>query len=847
MPTDSGSHHESDRDRDRDRDGERGDRGGSKQKASSSKSKDLSHVPCKFYKVGGCTAGSSCPFSHSSVEPGAQKETCTWFIKGNCKFGHKCALAHVLPGQSMAMDRKNKKAAQTAAAGASAEKGGKLGNGARGGARREATSNAPGANRLPLLAGGATAPTRIMGGSGPSSSGRPPMTMPLKATISPSAPAPPLKDTDFTSFATLEAMENVLPSTETSSKQEGSPTEEGISEHDAPDVSAAQNAPKPSTHAVPVSASRPPTNHPVSNDFGPIGSPPNYRSGQPTSPRVNGGAFSPGTSPRAHTHINGVNISGSPSANSGAAMLSTSPFSAPGTQSVFLSSSYSTGGGMAASLGSGLAMMGGRKGWGDSDASASVGGPNSFSGLLSAQLSSSVSQQRSTNGFGSRNEYDINIEYDEFGGVRDSRGVTRGAEIAVEDEDLEDFLPSSLNDLLTPAERSRRMSRSNSGQPSGVSQLTNALANANTDSGNGPTTGNSNSGLGHRYSRSVPAPTLLGDIKSIWADTSAPPLPSSPPTHRGTPSAGYGARFDPYASNVLGDEAGLSMSMGSAGTASSIGMMSPSNASAAFLPAQLGLGGIGRQMRGASNPLYPGPTAPVAAPNNSLANNYLQPLGGMGLPSSASSSSAFHTHTHGNTQTTYRTTPSPFDLTQAMHQNPQTSRPIPSNLANQKSVADDPLLAPHLLSPSSRALHAHAPGQSLPQGLAAGYSRIHALPPLTNIASPPTSGSFVPGTSPGANAAMNNLSNEAPYGDWPSANQNAGMGAAGTAGLETMFSRLSYSAATRSGPANAPGTPPGLSRNVSGGRYTQQQGAALSPLSGPVVTRDDDDLFDMDK
>lgn len=823
-------------------------------------------MPCKFYKVGGCTAGSSCPFSHSSVEPGAQKETCTWFIKGNCKFGHKCALAHVLPGQSMAMDRKNKKAAQTAASGASGEKGGKLGGGVRGGTRREATSSAPGGNRLPLLAGGATAPTRIMGGSGSSSSGRPPMTMPLKATISPSAPAPPLKDTDFTSFATLEAMEGVHPSTDISSQTEGRSAEEGAS-NVAPDIPIAQNAPNPSTNAVPVSAPRPPANA-ASNDFGPIGSPPNFRSGQPTSPsRVNGGAFSPGTSPRPHTHINGVNISGSPSTQNNGGMLSTSPFSVPGTQSVFLSSSYSAGGGIAASLGSGMAMMGGRKGWGDSaDSGASVGGPNSFSGLLSAQLSSSVSQQRSTgaNGFGSRDEYDISIEYDEFGGVGDSKGVRRGAEIAVEDEDLEDFLPSSLNDLLTPEERNRRMSRSNSGQPSGVSQLTNSLATANTDSGNGPTTGNNNSGLGHRYSRSVPAPTLLGDIKSIWADTSAPPLPSSPPTHRGTPSVGYGTRFDPYAPNVLGDEAGLSMSMGSAGTASSIGMMSPSNASAAFLPglhhhylnakakqaqaqqAQLGLGGIGRQMRGASSPLYPGPTAPAGAPNNSLANNYLQPLGSMGLPSSASSSSAFHTHTHGNTQTTYRTTPSPFDLTQALHQNTQTARPIPSNLANQKTIADDPLLAPHLLSPSSRALQAHAPGQSLPQGLAAGYSRIHALPPLTNIASPPTSGSFVPGTSPGANAAMSNLSNEGSYGDWPGPNQNA-MGAAGTAGLESMFSRLSYSAATRSGPANTTSTPPGLSRNVSGGRYTQQQGGPLSPLSGPVVTRDDDDLFDMDK
>ncbi|KAJ6456936.1 hypothetical protein C8R45DRAFT_773248, partial [Mycena sanguinolenta] len=59
--------------------------------------KDLSHVPCKFFKVGQCTAGSSCPFSHSLVEPDGQKDVCAWFANGHCKFGHRCALAHVLP------------------------------------------------------------------------------------------------------------------------------------------------------------------------------------------------------------------------------------------------------------------------------------------------------------------------------------------------------------------------------------------------------------------------------------------------------------------------------------------------------------------------------------------------------------------------------------------------------------------------------------------------------------------------------------------------------------------------------------------------------------------------------
>ena len=897
MPADAATHND---DRDRERgDSDRAERGGSKQKGSASSkgtyhlfslqfldqfdsrifvsaAKDLSHVPCKFYKVGGCTAGASCPFSHTAVEPGGQKETCTWFVKGNCKFGHKCALAHILPGQSMAMDRKNKKAAQTAAAAAAGTEKGKSGNK---GAKREGAGAGGGGNRLPLLAGGATAPTRMLNTSGSSStSGRPPMNMPLKATISPSAPAPPLQDTDFASFATLDEMETVHhPPTST---QQPDPTSlaEDLKNMD-PSTEASNSALKTnsSAAAVPLPPSAPrPSNNPAVNDFGPIGSPPNYRPGQPTSPnRANGTTFSPGTSPRNHSHLGGTNLSSSPSNG----MLSSSPFSAPGTQTHFMPSSYSAGAGIAASLGSGLAMMGGRR----NRADAHEHGANSYSGLLSAQLSSSVSQQR-PNMNGQRDDYDISIEYDEFSGARHK------VDTAVEDEDLEDFLPSSLNDLLTPEERSRRMSRSNSGQPpAGVSHLRDAMASAtiaaeSVTGGPAGAAGSGNAALGHRYSRSVPAPTLLGDIKSIWSDSAAHPMPSSPPAHRGTPSTTYTSRLDPYGPGGPGDEMGLSMSMGSAGTASSIGMMSPSNASAAFLPglhhhylsakakqqaqqSQLGHGGVARAMRGASNPLFASNGGGNGGGSiNGLANNYLQPLGGgnaLGLPSSASNSTGFHTHTHGNTQTTYRTTPSPFDLTQTMHQHqhqqPHTSRPIPaSNLVNQSHQVDDPLLAPHLLSPSARALQSHAPGQSLPQGLAAGYSRIHALPPLTNIASPPTGTSFGVGSSPGTAGLMGTTNNsnghgEGPYGDWATSTQNIQhqqggpiQSNTGGAGLDSMFSRLSYNAAARAGgPSSNP--PPGLSRNVSGPRYTQPATGPLSPLSGPVVTRDDDDLFDMDR
>ncbi|GAA5846012.1 hypothetical protein JCM9279_004755 [Rhodotorula babjevae] len=81
---------------------------------SLSAAKDLSHVPCKFFKANSCTAGKACPFSHDVGTPGVSKPVCQWFAKGNCKFGHKCALAHVLPGQPLSWDRKNKRAAQQA-------------------------------------------------------------------------------------------------------------------------------------------------------------------------------------------------------------------------------------------------------------------------------------------------------------------------------------------------------------------------------------------------------------------------------------------------------------------------------------------------------------------------------------------------------------------------------------------------------------------------------------------------------------------------------------------------------------------------------------------------------------
>ncbi|KAG6860265.1 hypothetical protein C0995_013509 [Termitomyces sp. Mi166 len=821
MPTgESTSPDDRDRERDTER-GERPDRGGTKQKSSTSTSsktsKDLSHVPCKFYKVGGCTAGASCPFSHHLPEPG-QKETCAWFVKGNCKFGHKCALAHILPGQSMSMDRKNKKAAQVAAHAAAGnergertERGGKEGKGGRGAAtKREGNAGGSGStgNRNPLLTGGSTAPTRLASST---PTGRTPM--PLKATLSPSAPAPPLA-----SFGVLDDLEGDGVQLATAPAQGKQASQDSVTTIvPAPESAQQQSKPK-SPEPLPTSAPRPAATPTKTQDFGPIGSPPASGS----RPSANGAsALSPGPSPK---RVNGINVAPGATAESDAGFFSSSPFSAPGAQSLFLSGSY-TGGGVAASLGSGLAMMGGRKGWGGE----SVG----------KVAPSSVQQGR---GF----------DFEEFNakkavGLGLGRSVSaKAGDVAVEDEDLEDFLPSSLTDLLTPEERSRRMSRSNSGQ-----QPVTALAGFGAgELGGGTRTG---TGTGHhRYSRSVPAPSLLGDIKSIWSENKGTPLPSSPPTHKGTPSQSFVSRLDGHSEDTLSMSAGSGM-MG----------LSPSNASAAFLPglhshylnakakqAQAQQLGLGRGTRGV-NPLYGGGTGA------GLGNSYL--LGGnTGVSSSPGSQVHTHTDARTNTQHMYRTTPSPFDLTQQQHlhlQQSQTPRPIPSNGNNN---GDD---GPHLLSPGARALQAHAPGQSLPQGLAAGYSRIHALPPLNS----PGSGSVFGSGTPPTTTTDVGIPSSGPYGGWKPPQAAAAAAAAAAAsppsnagGLEAMFSRLSYSAAAaasaktgtnvqQSGMGNAGLAPPGLTRNVSGGRFGNSA-TPLSPLSGPVVNRDDDDddLFSMD-
>jgi hypothetical protein len=666
----------------------------------------------------------------------------------------------------MAMDRKNKKAAQVAAGNAGGGKEGGRGMKVQkrepkvAGGFESSPSTLASHARNPLLSG-STAPTRVL-----PTAPRRPLPMPLKA-ISPSAPAPPLKDTDFASFSLPDESDDHL---ETSAQDQPSfqteltQTTLDFSESDMI-VPVQENQPNLASSSLPLSTASVPRRlggklpgSPGAVDFGPIGSPPRSIGQQP---RVNGA--SPGTSPSHNTGF-----------------VPTSPFSAPGTQTVFLSYEHGPStdhkgrSGIAASLGANRTWMN--------------------------ELSPAPSK------------------------VTARPALVSGTEAAVDDEDLEDFLPSSLTDLLTVEERSRRMSRSNSGQPAMTINRDSSAQQSNND------------GL-HRYSRSVPATSLLSDIKHIWSDSS-PGLPASPEmsaTSAGLAFTNPGSRLGSGTPSSLKSNTGFGGRSFNEDTLAS-SAVPPSNASAAFLPglhhhylnSKAGFQHVNAG-RGANSAVG---MAPGALTTNPFA--------------AAGSTSMAMSPPH---MKTFSGRP-PFEpvTVESIH-----GRPIPGNtvFGNDADERQD------ALSPSTRALQAHAPGQSLPQGLAAGYSRIHALPPPPTIPSPSASGTFSPGKvstfSPGANGH-----------DWAytadSASGLMGVTSPNT-GLESIFSPLSYATASRALNSHSIASPavpgaahpqassgvaaPGMIRNFSGRGWPQSHGP-FSPLSGPVLTGDDDDLFSMD-
>ena len=654
--------------------------------------KDLSHVPCKFFKVGSCTAGPVCPFSHTAVEPG-QKGVCTWFVKGNCKFGHKCALAHVLPNQSLSMDRKNKKLAQQQAN--ASNQGRDAGR-----PKKPKSSGINGNEGRNALLSGSTAPTRMLGNTSRPS--------PFKATISPSAPAPPVQDIDFV-LSGLPDEDEELPSAPARGKSPSKEDAQRTTKTKDPDAASEESKevivetkpPSPPHVTIPSAPKRvtKPTS-PKVNEFGAIGSNP-----ASVSPRNRGvlSNLSPGTPP-----------------SKGLGLPSSSPFSAPGHQTTFTPYDrakdpldFRSRAGLASSLGTNQPFA---------------------SELLSSHRP-------------------IVLRTDSMEGS------------AVEEEDL---VPGSLADLLTPEERFRRMSRSKA-DGEGLQRSSESH---------------------HRYSHSVPAPSLLSDIRSIWGE---PGIAASPEQRTGLGGGLGNGTPSSFTSNstfggpTLDDK------------------LAPSNASAAFLSGMHKyIGNKGPQHAVLRPPPVPHP------------NSYDAPI---------NPSSSYSAGLNGSALSPSRISALSNQMYDLAHHEPYTAndvsgRPIPGFRGEGREDKN------MMISPSTRALQSHEPGQSLPQGLAAGYSRIHALPPTM---SPTTPGAFSPPQPSGFGAIGSD------WGDLSSSPRNGG-------NLDAAITRLSYSSAA----SRIPTGPYPTSNRVPSSRGFANGHGLLSPLSKPIAT-DDDELFNMEE
>ena len=226
--------------------------------------------------------------------------------------------------------------------------------------------------------------------------------------------------------------------------------------------------------------------------------------------------------------------------------------------------------------------------------------------------------------------------------------------VASDEDDYENFVPSSLNDLLTAEERQRRLSRSG-----GSRNLTGLGTEGSVSNvGLGAVGSIGSLGMGnHRYSRSVPAARLL-EAAQAWKEVDRERDPA------GIPVASLS-----YRSTGMSD-----------GFSPTHLQLATSNASGAFLPGPH----YARNGNITSN-------STVSHLTRQIASQSFEETDVLGaVPSLATRSGRYE---------------SPYSI-QAVNWSAQ--------------------LGSDALSPTSRALQSHAPGQSLPQGLAAaGLSRLH--------------------------------------------------------------------------------------------------------------------------
>ncbi|KAF8343089.1 uncharacterized protein EI90DRAFT_828406 [Cantharellus anzutake] len=764
------------------------------------KAKDLSHVPCKFHRQGACTAGASCPFSHIAAEPGQQKGICQWYIKGNCKFAHKCALAHVLPGQPLSMDRKNKRAEQQAraaeaaaaavAAASSTDPETSAQEVKRADTNEKRYASKATGDSLSSIHSGSTLGLRG------SASSRPPMMIgKATATVSTSQMESPLHDTHLsrpgeetrrsslasTSFAAvasagLTRTSNLTQQLENSGlgpAASNSPSNNTLEEPHSPvpvrypsaTVASLENnanvSPERRRSPIPESQTRP-NARAVASDlgFGPIGSPPqssslSARLNYPGSPQAQAHSPPGGISLTRGRHLNGLSPATPPKTNafnfdpSAPGGFSTSPFS-PGSASLYVPFGGSVPSRPIAPLTSIEPESSGSRGlWGE----ATHRGSLPASALLATMSANDVAVSNQV----------------------------------MVDDDAEEFLP---HDLLSDEEKVHREVRGRAGSR--------------------PHFGDSQP----RFVSSVPATGLLGQLHAggLWNEKTERPEDA-------TPQYLNGGRNPPASRNNDFVAVG-------GGNAPSPSLLGTSNASAAFLSAHL------HRSNGGTQDIYP-----YGLNVNQSENRDALPHTAVDFAMSPPRASML-----SNTKSSGLYYPNDGYLSSQ-----QAARPLDSGLSHGQMA----------LSPSSRALRSHEPGQSLPQGLAAGLSRLH-LVPAANLVSPPLMSGSMTG-SPREGLAqqddwLKSISTElrSPPGGTGgsvgstgvlspprlSALHNAfgGQGAGGSAGIgqlnggiEATFGYSGVPAAAAHGMQHPWGT-----HNVP------------SPLSRTVHTGHDDTLFEMD-
>lgn len=266
-----------------------------------------------------------------------------------------------------------------------------------------------------------------------------------------------------------------------------------------------------------------------------------------------------------------------------------------------------------------------------------------------------------------------------------------------EDADAEEFLPGSLTELLNPRERARRLSRRESGSAPGVtsgsvgiragwvsSSGNGAGGDTNTLGGIGSTGSSWDSrpnmdALLHRQAMSAGA-VDGGFLRSLWDDAGEDARRKVRQQDLDAPPASAAAAVGGLSSMFAG--AGGSSEGYLTAPPDTGFQLGPSNSSVAFLPT-------------------------FTAHRQAILGDHGSPV------------------TRGNLHSPSR--PSPLHRDSTNQAISSSNVPVKDGLEVQHAHLAPPHLRP-LASPGTRALEAHAPGQSLPQGLAAGLSRMHLRP-----------------------------------------------------------------------------------------------------------------------